>query len=91
MEQVVERGTATFAQIDGYTIAGKDGHVEQARKWPLLADGLQRLLCRVPAVARPVVAIIVVLDSPHALGHFGGPIAGPIFQKIAQAALRHLG
>jgi len=38
-----------------------------------------------------VVAIIVVMDSPHALGHFGGPISGPIFQRIAQAALRHFG
>ena len=25
MEQIVERGTATYAQVDGYTIAGKTG------------------------------------------------------------------
>ena len=39
----------------------------------------------------PRVAIIVVLDSPHGGAYTGGPVSGPIFQKIAEAALRHFG
>ncbi len=39
----------------------------------------------------PRVAIIVVIDSPHAGPYTGGPVSGPVFQRIAQAALRHLG
>jgi cell division protein FtsI (penicillin-binding protein 3) len=91
MEQVVERGTATFAQIDGYTIAGKTGtsnKLENGRYSP--TDFNASFVGFLPSRA-PVVAIIVMLDSPHADGHFGGPIAGPIFQKIAEAALRHFG
>jgi cell division protein FtsI (penicillin-binding protein 3) len=91
MEQVVERGTATFAQIDGYTIAGKTGTAHK------LVDGrysntdfFASFVGFFPS-RNPVAAIIVVLDSPHAHGHFGGPIAGPVFQRIAQATLRQFG
>ena len=91
MEQVVERGTATFARIDGYTIAGKTGTSHK------LVDGrysstdfFASFVGFIPS-RNPVATIIVVLDSPHALGHFGGPIAGPVFQRIAQATLRHYG
>jgi cell division protein FtsI (penicillin-binding protein 3) len=91
MEQVVERGTAVPARIDGYTIAGKTGtsnKLENGRYSP--TDFNASFVGFLPS-RNPAVAIIVVLDSPHALGHFGGPIAGPIFQRIAQAALRHFG
>jgi cell division protein FtsI (penicillin-binding protein 3) len=36
--------------------------------------------------------MIVLLDSPHgATGYYGGPNAGPVFQRIASATLRHYG
>jgi cell division protein FtsI/penicillin-binding protein 2 len=91
MEQVVERGTAKFARIDGYTIAGKtgtahkliNGHYSNTDYFASFAGFLPS--------RNPVVSVIVVIDSPHAMGHFGGPISGPVFQRIAQAALRHFG
>lgn len=91
MEQVVERGTAKLARIDGYTIAGKTGTAHK------LVDGrysntdfFASFVGFFPS-RDPVATIIVVLDSPHANGHFGGPLAGPVFQRIAQATLRHYG
>ena len=39
---------------------------------------------------KPALAIIVVIDSPRAGGNCGGSVAAPIFQRIAEAALRHL-
>ena len=39
----------------------------------------------------PVADVIVVIDSPRAHGYYGGPIAGPVFQRVAEATLRHLG
>jgi cell division protein FtsI (penicillin-binding protein 3) len=91
MEQVVERGTATFAQIDGYTIAGKTGTSHKLEKGRYSQTDFNASFVGFLPSRNPVVAIIVVMDSPRAQGHFGGPIAGPIFQKIAQAALRHYG
>ena len=39
----------------------------------------------------PVIAIIVVTDSPHGGPTTGGPVSGPVFKRIAEAALRYLG
>ena len=37
------------------------------------------------------MTIIVVIDSPHANGYYGGTVAAPIFKRIAEESLRHLG
>ena len=39
----------------------------------------------------PAFTILVVIDSPHAQGYYGGAVAAPIFKRIAEATLRHLG
>jgi cell division protein FtsI (penicillin-binding protein 3) len=92
MEEVVEHGTATFARIAGYTVAGKTG---TATKW---ADGgyvksehNASFVGFVPSRA-PAFVIVVVIDSPTGRnGYYGGPVAGPIFKRIAEAALRQAG
>ena len=40
---------------------------------------------------KPALTIVVVIDSPHGKGYYGGAVAAPIFKRIAEAALRHLG
>jgi cell division protein FtsI (penicillin-binding protein 3) len=91
MEQIVERGTATFARIEGYTIAGKTGTASK------LVDGqysnteyYASFVGFLPS-RNPVATILVVIDSPRANGYYGGPVAGPVFKRIAGATLRHLG
>jgi membrane peptidoglycan carboxypeptidase len=91
MEQVVERGTATDAQIDGYAIAGKTGTAHKLVNGRYSNTDYYASFVGFLPSRDPVVAIIVVIDSPHERGHFGGPIAGPVFQRIGQAALRHFG
>jgi len=91
MEGVVERGTAKAAQLPGYTIAGKtgtsakliNGHYSSS-EWNASFVGF------VPS-RNPVVAIIVVTDSPHTKGHTGGVVSAPVFKRIADATLRYLG
>jgi cell division protein FtsI (penicillin-binding protein 3) len=92
MEQVVERGTAkTFANIAGYTIAGKTGTSHKLVNGHYSnTDYFASFVGFLPS-RDPVATIIVVLDSPQSQGHFGGPIAGPVFQRIAEATLRHFG
>lgn len=91
MEGVVEHGTAKSAQISGYTIAGKTGTAAK------LVDGRYSkseynasFIAFLPS-RNPVVAIIVVIDSPHGKGYYGGVVAAPIFKRIAESTLRYLG
>jgi cell division protein FtsI (penicillin-binding protein 3) len=91
MEQVVGRGTATSAQIDGFTVAGKTGTAQKLvdRRYSH-SDYNASFIGFVPS-RKPALAIVVVIDSPHAKGYYGGTVAAPIFKRIAQESLRHLG
>jgi cell division protein FtsI (penicillin-binding protein 3) len=91
MEAVVERGTATRAKIPGFTVAGKTGTADK-----LVNGHYSNTLQNVSMVGfvpsrNPALAIIVMIDTPRAGGDTGGVVAAPIFQRIAEEGLRHLG
>lgn len=92
MEQVVERGTAKgFAEIAGYTVAGKTGTANKLLDGRYSNETYASFVGFVPA-RNPAVTILVVLDSPKGKnGHFGAPVSGPIFARIAAATLTYLG
>jgi cell division protein FtsI (penicillin-binding protein 3) len=91
MEQVVERGTAKLARIGDYTIAGKTGTANKLVNGHYSYETFASFVGFLPS-RDPAVTILVVLDSPHGNnGHFGGPVSGPIFRRIADAAIRYLG
>ena len=93
MEDVVERGTAKGAQVEGYTIAGKTGtaaKVLENGKGYSSVDYNVSFAGFVPS-RNPRFTILVVIDSPHAVSAYGGTVSAPVFQKIAAAALRHGG
>ena len=92
MEGVVERGTAKgFAQIPGYTIAGKTGTANTLVNGRYSNSTYASFVGFLPS-RDPKVTILVMLDSPRGPnGHFGGPVSGPIFRRIAEATLRYLG
>ncbi len=85
-------GTAERAAIDGYLVAGKTGTAQKADyarggysddRWVASFVGF------VPA-ENPRLVISVVIDEP-VIAHYGGLVAGPIFRRVGEAALRHLG
>ena len=91
MEGVVERGTAKGAAIDGYRVAGKTGTAAK------LVDGRYSksdyngsFVGFVPS-RKPALTVLVVIDSARTGQGYGGAVAAPVFQRIADAALRHLG
>jgi cell division protein FtsI (penicillin-binding protein 3) len=99
MTEVAERGTARRARVPGYAVAGKTGTAEK------LIDGRYSNTDHnasfggfVPADA-PRLVILVMLDTPRTAmingirqrAYTGGAVAAPIFQRIAEAALRYLG
>jgi cell division protein FtsI (penicillin-binding protein 3) len=91
MEEVVERGTARAAQIDGYTIAGKTGTAAKLVNGRYSKSEYNASFVGFIPSRNPVLTIIVVIDSPHAVGYYGGVVAAPVFKRIAEAAMRQLG
>jgi cell division protein FtsI (penicillin-binding protein 3) len=91
MEQIVDHGTATYAKVPGYTIAAKTGTAAKLVNGRYSNSDYYASLVGFLPSRNPVAAVIVVIDSPHAHGYYGGPIAGPVFQRIAEATFRHLG
>jgi cell division protein FtsI (penicillin-binding protein 3) len=91
MEGVVEHGTGKPAQIAGYTVAGKTGTAKKLINGRYSNTEYNASFVGFVPSERPAIAIIVVLDSPHARGYYGGTVSAPVFQRIAVAALRYLG
>ena len=92
MEAVVERGTAKAARVEGFTVAGKTGTAAKlVNNRYSNSDYNTSFVGFVPS-RKPVLSIIVVIDSPHGpVTAYGGTVAAPIFQRIAETSLRHLG
>jgi membrane peptidoglycan carboxypeptidase len=91
MEGVVERGTAKTAQIAGYTIAGKTGTAAKLVNGRYSDSEYNASFVGFVPSREPALTVIVVIDSPHGNGYTGGVVAAPVFKRIAEASLRHLG
>ena len=91
MEQVVERGTATAARLDAYQVAGKTGTAAKLVDGRYSKSDYNASFVGFVPSRRPALTILVVIDSPHARGYYGGTVSAPIFKRVAEAALRHLG
>ena len=88
MEAVVERGTATLAQIPGYTVAGKTGTAAKVVNRRYSKTEYNASFVGFVPSRKPVYAIVVVIDSPRgANGYYGGPVTAPVFRRIAESLL----
>jgi cell division protein FtsI/penicillin-binding protein 2 len=90
MEQVVERGTAQAAKIDGYMVAAKTGTAEKVENGRYSGRYNASIVGFAPSRA-PRFALLVVIDSPSEKGYFGGGVAAPVFKRIVERALRLYG
>jgi cell division protein FtsI (penicillin-binding protein 3) len=92
MEAVVERGTAkATAQMDGFTVAGKTGTASKIEGDHYSKSDYNASFVGFVPSRKPAVVIVVMIDSPHAHGYYGAVVSGPIFKRIAETTLRHLG
>lgn len=91
MEGVVERGTGRSARLDGFTLAGKTGTAAKLVNGRYSRSDFNASFVGFVPSRRPAFTIVVVVDSPHSGGYYGGLVAAPIFKRIAEAALRHTG
>jgi cell division protein FtsI (penicillin-binding protein 3) len=86
---VAEGGTATRAEIPGYSVAGKTGTAQQpCRGGYSESDHWASFVGFVPA-SEPEFGIIVVVDRPRT-SHYGGVVAAPVFARIAGVVAQYL-
>ena len=92
MEDVVTIGTAKgFAQVEGFTVAGKTGTAQKLVGGAYSHSDYNVSFTGFVPSRMPVFALVVVVDTPRNGYYFGASVAGPIFRRIADAALRHVG
>jgi cell division protein FtsI (penicillin-binding protein 3) len=91
MEDVVVHGTGTQAAVEGYTVAGKTGTAQKLVGGAYSHTDYNVSFTGFVPSRRPMFALVVVVDTPRNGFYYGGSVSGPIFHRIADAALRHLG
>lgn len=91
MEEVVARGTARAAQIEGYTVAGKTGTAAKIEGGFYSKSKYNSSFVGFVPSRQPALTILVVIDSPKGRGYYGGAVAAPVFRRVAEASLRYLG
>ena len=91
MEKVVIDGTAKGARLVSYNVAGKTGTANKVVNGRYSESQQNVSFVGFVPSRRPVLTVIVMVDSPRVGGDTGGAIAAPIFKRIADASLRQLG
>jgi cell division protein FtsI (penicillin-binding protein 3) len=91
MEQVVERGTGKQAQVPGFTVAGKTGTASKIVNGRYQKSDYHASFVGFVPSRHPAVTVLVVIDSPRGGAYTGGAVAAPVFERVAEQALRYLG
>ncbi|XEC96864.1 penicillin-binding transpeptidase domain-containing protein [Paenibacillus tarimensis] len=96
LEQVVsdrEIGTGRNAYIEGYRVAGKTGTAQKvvSGKKGYAENKYVVSFIGFAPVEDPEIVVYVVVDEPDDPYAGGGSVAAPVFKKIVQQSLRHLG
>lgn len=93
MEGVVSpRGTAKVAMLEHYQVAGKTGTANKVVNGAYSGTDFNASFVGFVPSRNPAFTVLVVLDSPRGPnGHYGGPVSGPIFKRIADAILQQTG
>jgi cell division protein FtsI (penicillin-binding protein 3) len=93
MEGVVLHGTGTrYATIKGYTSGGKTGSAQIFDlKAHVYTHSYNASFLGFAPVANPQIVVAVTLHGTQGgNAGFGGPVAGPVFSRVAMTALRML-
>ena len=92
LEEVVAKGTARNAYIEGYRVAGKTGTAQKVAPTGGYADGkyVASFIGFAPANDPQIVALILI-DEPSGALYQGGQVAAPVFAAVVGDVLRYLG
>ena len=94
LETVVESGTGQQAKLTGYRAAGKTGtsqKIDPKTGGYSSSNVIASFVGFVP-VEQPRLTMLVVIDDPEEKkGRWGGTSAAPVFERVANRVLPHLG
>jgi cell division protein FtsI/penicillin-binding protein 2 len=91
LEEVIAGGTGTKAAVAGYRTAGKSGTAQKAMPGGGYSEtDFVASFGGFAPVGAPLIAGLVILDSPHGKRHQGGRVAAPIWGNILEEALHYL-
>ena len=91
---VVERGTGTACQVEGYRVFGKTGTAQKIDPETGAVSHTRFIgsfLAGAPAENPRVVVLVAVNEPDRSLGYYGGTVAAPAAKKILAEALPYLG
>ncbi len=92
LRKVVIEGTGKAADIKGFSEGGKTGTVHQIRRGTGYADDVYRAsFVGIAPLSNKSLTIFVSIDNPGLNSYSGGVVAAPVFSKIAESSLNHLG
>jgi cell division protein FtsI (penicillin-binding protein 3) len=92
MESVVDSGTGTTAQIEGYRVAGKTGtsQILQAAADGSIETWHVGSFVGVAPADNPRIAVGVFIFRPRTT-EYGSTVAGPVFKELMTTGLERLG
>ncbi len=90
MGTVLAGGTARRVSVEGYTVAGKTGTANKIENGEYVNKYVASFVGMAPA-GQPRIIVAVMIDEPVKGSHFGGTVAGPVFNEVAAGALRLIG
>jgi cell division protein FtsI (penicillin-binding protein 3) len=91
MEDVtVGDGTGVEAAVPGYRVSGKTGTVRKPTTGGYFDDRHQSVFIGMVPAENPRLVGLVMIDEPRNKQYYGGQVAGPVFSRVMQSAVRHL-
>jgi cell division protein FtsI (penicillin-binding protein 3) len=88
---VSKDGTAEFAAITNYVVAGKTGTAQKVVDGKYSNDRFFVSFIGFFPADNPEICISIVMDSPKEGGHaFGGALCGPVFSEIGRRCASYL-
>ena len=93
MLQVLDRvtepgGTATLAQVPGFSVGGKTGTVHKVGEGGYLDDQYVALFVGIAPMAVPRYVTAILIDQPRGDHYGGGLAAAPVYSRITGEVLR---
>jgi cell division protein FtsI (penicillin-binding protein 3) len=92
LETAVETGTGRRAKLGEYRAAGKTGTAQKfdPEIGSYSSSKIIASFVGFAPVEQPRLTMLVMIDEPK-IGNWGGEIAAPVFRKVAERVLPHLG
>ena len=92
LQMVVKDGTGKAANVKGFSVGGKTGTAHQTKKGSGYAENLYLAsFVGITPISDKSLTIFVSIENPGLNSYTGGAVAAPVFAKIAESSLNHLG